>query len=223
MTPSISILGGTGSLGKGLAARLSRAGLNVAIGSRDSDRAIQAAAEVQSEGSVTGHSNTDAAAAGDIVFLCVPYSSQAGTLKDVKDSLRDGTILVDATVPLATNIGGPPTRTLGVWQGSAAQQANSLVPKGVTVVAGLHTVSADLLGDLEHDLDEDTLLCSNDRDAIATVSEILAVIPGLRCVDAGRLELARVTEQMTALMISINIRHKAKTGVRVTGLPSSDS
>ena len=223
MTPSISILGGTGSLGKGLAARLSQAGLNVAIGSRDSERAIQAAAEVQSEGSVTGYSNADAAAAGDIVFLCVPYSSQAGTLKDVKDSLRDGTILVDATVPLATNIGGPPTRTLGVWQGSAAQQANSLVPKGVTVVAGLHTVSADLLGDLEHDLDEDTLLCSNDRDAIAKVSEILAVIPGLRCVDAGRLELARVTEQMTALMISINIRHKAKTGVRVTGLPSSDA
>jgi hypothetical protein len=216
MADSVAIIGGTGALGKGLAARLAAAGKTVVIGSRDSDRAAEAAAAI--EGTVSGTTNIDAAGAASMVFLCVPFSSQAGTLKEIKDSLQEGTILVDATVPLATNVGGAPTRTLGVPQGSAGQQADSLVPKGVTVVSGLHTVSADLLGDLEHDLDEDTLLCSNDREAIAAVAEVLAVIPGLRPVDAGRLELARVTEQMTALMISINIRHKARTGVRVTGL-----
>ena len=148
---------------------------------------------------------------------------QAKTLKEIKGALRPGTILVDATVPLATNVGGPPTRTLGVWQGSAAQQAASLVPDGVTVVGGLHTVSADLLGDLEHTLDEDTMLCCDDREATAEVAAVLSLIPGLRPVDAGRLKLARVTEQMTALMISINIRHKARTGVRVTGLADAEA
>ena len=221
MADSVAIIGGTGALGKGLAARLSRAGKTVVIGSRDAGRAAEAAAEIG--GSVSGASNAEAAASSTLVFLCVPFASQAPTLKEIKESLAEGTILVDATVPLATNVGGAPTRTLGVPQGSAGQQAEALVPKGVTVVSGLHTVSADLLGDLDHDLDEDTLLCSNDRDAIATVAEVLALIPGLRPVDAGRLELARVTEQMTALMISINIRHKARTGVRVTGLSADDS
>ncbi|MEI7889586.1 MAG: NADPH-dependent F420 reductase [Actinomycetes bacterium] len=218
MADAIAIIGGTGALGRGLAARLALAGRDVVIGSRDASRAAEVASSITGEGTVTGLSNADAAGAGNIVFVCVPFSSQAPTLKEIKGSLSEGTILVDATVPLATNVGGPPTRTLGVWQGSAAQQAESLVPAGVTVVAGLHTVSADLLGDLEHDLDEDTLLCSNDRDAIAKVAEILNLVPGLRSIDAGRLELAKVTEQMTALMISINIRHKARTGVRVTGL-----
>lgn len=189
------------------------------IGSRDAARAAEAASGLAG-GPVTGVSNEEAAGSAGVVFLCVPFSSQAATLKQISDSLNEGTILVDTTVPLATNVGGKPTRTLGVPDGSAGQQAQALVPKGVTVVSGLHTVSAVLLAKLDQPLDEDTLLCSNDREAIARVASIVELVPGLRAVDAGRLEIAKVAEQMTALMISMNIRHKAHTGVRITGLPS---
>ena len=189
------------------------------IGSRDADRAAESASGITG-GKVTGVSNAEAAGSAEVVFLCVPFSSQAGTLKQISDSLNEGTILVDTTVPLATNVGGKPTRTLGVPDGSAGQQAQALVPKGVTVVSGLHTVSAVLLAKLDQPLDEDTLLCSNDREAIARVASIVELVPGLRAVDAGRLEIAKVAEQMTALMISMNIRHKAHTGVRITGLQS---
>jgi len=217
MNERVAIVGGTGAIGLALATRLAAAGCEVVIGSRDATKAAEAAAGIGNP-SVTGVSNAEAAGAAEVVFLCVPFSSQAGTIKQIADSLAEGTILVDTTVPLATNVGGKPTRTLGVPDGSAGQQAQALVPKGVTVVSGLHTVSAVLLADLEHDLDEDTLLCSNDREAIARVTKIVELVPGLRAVDAGRLEMAKIAEQMTALMISMNIRHKTHTGVRITGL-----
>lgn len=220
MAERVAIIGGTGAIGLALATRLAQAGCEVVIGSRDEARA-QAAAEGIAGGRVSGASNGGAAGSAEIVFLCVPYASQASTVKGIADSLAPGAILVDATVPLATNVGGKPTRTLGVPDGSAAQQADALLPDAVTVVAGLHTVSAVLLADTDHELDEDTLLCSDDRGAIAKVAAILELIPGLRAVDAGRLEQARVVEQMTALMISMNIRHKTHTGVRITGLPDS--
>jgi len=220
MAERVAIIGGTGAIGLALATRLAQAGCEVVIGSRDEARARDAAAGIAA-GTVTGASNESAAGSAEVVFLCVPYASQASTVKGIAGSLPSGAIVVDATVPLATNVGGKPTRTLGVPDGSAAQQAAALLPEGVTVVAGLHTVSAVLLADTDHDLDEDTLLCSDDRAATARVAAILELIPGLRAVDAGRLEQARVVEQMTALMIAMNIRHKTHTGVRITGLPES--
>lgn len=218
MAERVAIIGGTGAIGLALASRLAGAGCEVVIGSRDPGKADQAAADLGAA-AARGASNEQAAAEADVVFLCVPFASQATTLKGIAPSLRPGTILVDTTVPLATNVGGKPTRTLGVPDGSAAEQAAALVPEGVTVVAALHTVSAVLLADGDRELDEDTLLCSNDREAIAKVASILSLVPGLRPVDAGRLEQARVAEQMTALMISLNIRHKTHAGVRITGLP----
>lgn len=220
MNERVAIVGGTGAIGLALASRLAAAGCEVVIGSRDAAKAAEAAAGIGNP-AVSGVSNAEAAAAAEVVFLCVPFSSQAGTIKQIAESLAEGTILVDTTVPLATNVGGKPTRTLGVPDGSAGQQAQALVPKGVTVVSGLHTVSAVLLADLGHDLDEDTLLCGNDREAIARVAKIVELVPGLRAVDAGRLEIAKIAEQMTALMISMNIRHKTHTGVRITGLPGA--
>jgi 8-hydroxy-5-deazaflavin:NADPH oxidoreductase len=107
---------------------------------------------------------------------------------------------------LATAIGGRPTRTVDVWQGSAAQQAQELVPTGVSVVSALHTVSAQHLGDLHHVLDEHVLVCGDRREDKQTVVRLLERIPGLRCIDCGRLELARFTEQLTPLLISINGR-----------------
>jgi 8-hydroxy-5-deazaflavin:NADPH oxidoreductase len=125
-------------------------------------------------------------------------------------------------VPLAAAVSGKATRTLGVWQGSAAQQAQEMVPEGVTVVSGLHTVSAPVLGNLERELDEDVLLCGDRRADKATVARLVQLIPGLRAVNAGALETARIVEQLTALQISINIRYKTQAGIRITGIPDAD-
>jgi NADPH-dependent F420 reductase len=111
-------------------------------------------------------------------------------------------------------------RTVGVWQGSAAQQAQEMVPEGVTVVSALHTVSAALLRNLDHELDEDVLVCGDKRADKRRVAAVLDAIDGLRCVDAGRLEMARIVESTTALMISINARYKTHAGVKITELPA---
>ena len=128
-------------------------------------------------------------------------------------------MLVDVTVPLAAAVGGRATRVLSVWQGSAAQQAQELVPAGVTVVSALHTVAAAHLADLDYAFAEDALVTGDDRDAKRRVAELIRLIPGLRPVNAGRLEMARITETLTALTIGINIRNKVTAGFKVTGLP----
>jgi len=217
----VTIVGATGDLGFGLALRLAHAGVPVVIGSRDAERAAAAAERVRAavpDADVRGLANPDAAAASDLVVLSVPFASQASTLRSIRAALRPGTVLLDVTVPLATAVGGRPTRTLGVPQGSAAQQAQELVPDGVTVVAGLHTVAASHLADLDHAFDEDALLCGDDNDAKERVAALIERIPGLRPVDAGRLEMARIVEQLTALTIGINVRHKVTAGIRIAGL-----
>jgi len=218
----VSIIGATGALGFGLALRLARAGCTVTIGSRDAERAEQAADRVRDTVSgslVTGLPNEAAAAGSELVVLSVPFFTQSETLHDLREALRPGQLVVDATVPLAAAVGGRATRTLGVWQGSAAQQAQELVPAGVTVLSALHTVSAAVLRDLDQELDEDVLLCGDKRDDKRRVAALVDAIGGLRCVDCGRLEMARITEGMTALMISINARYKTHAGVRITRLP----
>jgi NADPH-dependent F420 reductase len=122
-------------------------------------------------------------------------------------------------VPLAAAIGGKATRMIGVWQGSAAQQALEMAPAGVRVVSALHTVSATALSDLEDPLDEDVLLCGDSREDKRAAATLIELIDGLRCVDCGRLEMARITESLTALLIAVNARYKVHAGVRLTGLP----
>lgn len=222
----VTIIGATGDLGFGLALRLAQAGVPVVIGSRDAGRAAEAAERVTAAvpgAQAQGLANPDAAAAADLVVLSVPFASQASTLRSIRDTLRPGTLLLDVTVPLATAVGGRPTRTLIVPQGSAAQQAQELVPAGVAVVSGLHTVAARHLAELDHALDEDVLIAGDDRDAKQRVAALVRLIPGLRPVDAGRLETSRITEQLTALTIGINIRHKATAGIKLTGLPAGGS
>jgi NADPH-dependent F420 reductase len=153
------------------------------------------------------------------VILAVPFRNQAETLHNLRDGLRPGQLLLDATVPLAAAVGGKATRTLGVWQGSAAEQAQEMVPDGVTVLSALHTISAAALRNLDAVLDEDVLLAGDHRADKARVAAVIDSIDGLRCVDCGRLEMARVTEQLTALMISINVRYKTHSGAKITGLP----
>jgi 8-hydroxy-5-deazaflavin:NADPH oxidoreductase len=220
----IAVIGGTGPAGMGLALRWARAGETVIIGSRNEERAQQTAAAIQRragpEANVTGMENSAACDAADILMLTVPFEAQATLIKQLKPAMTDGSILIDATVPLAASVGGRASRTLGVWQGSAAQQAAELVPKGVSLVAAFHNVSAEMLnGDAP--LDCDVIVCSNDADASQLTRELAAKIPGVRPIDGGPLQNARIVEQITALLIGMNIRHKGHAGIRITGLPPS--
>jgi len=217
----VAIVGATGALGFGLALRWGMAGLPVVIGSRDPVRAQEAAERARAAvptGAFEGAGNEPAARAAAVVVLAVPFRNQSETLTNLKGALREGQIVVDATVPLAAAVSGKATRTLGVWQGSAAQQAQEMVPEGVRVVSALHTVSAPLLSDLDHALDEDVLVCGDRRTDKDTVMALVDRIDGLRAIDAGRLEMARLTEQLTALLISINVRNKVQAGIKITGL-----
>jgi len=218
----IAIIGGTGPAGMGLALRWARAGETIIIGSRDAMRAQQAAASIQqkagSQANVSGTENSSACAAADILMLTVPFEGQAALLKQLKPSITEGSILIDATVPLAASVGGRASRTLGVWQGSAAQQAAELVPEGVSVVSAFHNVSAELLGGDEA-LDCDVIVCSDDPDAAQLTRDLAAKISGVRAIYGGKLENARIVEQITALLIGLNIRHKGHAGIRITGLP----
>ncbi len=223
-TSPIPIVGGTGALGFGLALRFAAAGLEVVIGSRDAGRAEEAAGRIRervSNAHVAGMDNAEAAALGEVVFLTVPFRAQSENLTNLKGTLREGQILVDATVPLAAAISGKATRLLGVPQGSAAEQAQEMVPDGVTVVSALHTVDAATLGNLDQPLDQDVLICGDRKDPKRRVAELIGAIPGLRPVNAGALETARYVEALTPLLISINIRNKSHAGVQLTGLPEN--
>ena len=229
MTPSptepVAILGASGALGFGLAVRLGRAGVPVAIGSRDFARAKETAERARTavpDGSFSAHENAGAVqevGATGTVILSVPFRNQSETLTNLKDALTAGQLLIDATVPLAAAVNGRATRMLGVWQGSAAEQALEMAPDGVRVVSALHTVSAASLGDLGHPLSQDVLLCGDSRADKREAASLLERIDGLRCVDCGRLEMARITESLTALLIAVNARYKVHAGIHVTNLP----
>jgi NADPH-dependent F420 reductase len=220
---TIAVIGGTGPEGFGLAKRWAQAGEAVIIGSRDSARAQEAANKIKAkfpEGNVSGLENTAACAAAELLVLTVPFEGHAPLLKQLKPAIRPGSILVDATVPLASSVGGRASRTLGVWQGSAAQQAAELAPQGVTVVAAFHNTSAEVLNG-EGDVDCDVIVCSDDSKATQLIRALAVKIPGVRAIDGGKLENARILESITALLIGLNIRHKGHSGIRITGLPES--
>ncbi len=226
MSRAIAVIGGTGPAGTGLALRWARAGETVIIGSRDAARAQQTAETVRkragANAQVSGMENSAACGATDLLVLTVPFEGQAALLKQLKPAIRPGSILIDATVPLAASVGGRASRTIGVWQGSAAQQTAELVPKGVSVVAAFHNVSADVLNsDNDEDVDCDVIVCSDDPDATHVAMELAAKIAGVRAIDGGKLENARIVEQITALLIGLNIRHKGHGGIRITGLPDA--
>jgi NADPH-dependent F420 reductase len=220
----IALIGGTGPAGMGLALRWARAGETVIIGSRDAARAEQTAETIRkragANAQVSGMENSAACAATDLLVLTVPFEGQAALLKQLRPAIRPGSVLIDATVPLAASVGGRASRTLGVWQGSAAQQTAELVPKGVSVAAAFQNVSADALNSASNEaVDCDVIVCSDDPDATRIAMELAVKIAGVRAIDGGKLENARIVEQITALLIGLNIRHKGHGGIRITGLP----
>ena len=223
MQTSVAVVGGTGAEGGGLALRFAQAGARVRIGSRNLEKAQDAARRISAQAhaaEVTGHTNEEAVAGASIVVLTVPLSAQVETLKAIRGSIAPGAILVDTTVPLEIAIGGRLSRMLTLWDGSAAQQAARLVP-GVPVVAAFHALSAEALAKLDHPLDCDTLICGDSAEAKAMVTQLAAMIPGVRAIDAGALDAARLLESAAALLIALNLRHKVKdSGLRITGLRS---
>jgi len=197
----------------------------VVIGSRDAGRAEEAAAKVREAvpgADVTGLQNEEAASQGEIVFLTVPFRAQSENLNNLREAMRPGQLLVDCTVPLAAAVSGKATRSLGVWQGSAAQQAQEMVPEGVTVVAAMHTLAAPSLADLDAELGEDVPVCGDKKADKARVAGLIELIPGLRAVNAGALDMARIVEQLAPMLISVNTRYKTHAGIRLTGLPDGD-
>lgn len=223
MARTIAILGGTGPEGTGLANRLARAGEKVVIGSRDAQRAQDAAKKLRdaigASAQIDGADNTSAAAQCDVALLTIPFSGMAGLLKELKSVWKPGTIVIDTTVPLAASVGGAPSKMLGVWQGSAAEAARELIPKELSVAAAFHNLGASLL-EGGAPVECDVLVCSDDEKAKQVASELAVKIPGVRAINGGKLENARIVESITALLIGINIRHKVHSaGIRFTGLP----
>lgn len=216
---TIAVLGGTGAEGSGLAMRWARAGLKVIIGSRLAAKGA-AAADAFNEriGAVphplSGTDNHSAAQAADIAVLTVPYAAHLATLGDVKDALQ-GKILLDVTVPLAP----PKVSTVQLpAAGSACMEAQNFLGDAVQVVAAFQNISAEHLGDPDHDLDCDVLVAGNSKEAKQVAIE-LARLAGLDAFDAGPLANAGVIEGMTSVLIGINIRHKVKgAGIRLTGV-----
>jgi 8-hydroxy-5-deazaflavin:NADPH oxidoreductase len=220
---TVAVIGGTGDQGLGLALRWAAAGRRVIIGSRDASRAAAAAEEVHqragSAAQVEGRINPEAAAGAPLVVLAVPFSAQIATLKSIAPALRPGQVLVDLTVPVEAAVGGSPAHVLGVWAGSAAQQAAENVPQGVEVAGAFHNVSAHALRHLEAAVECDVLVCADRKDTRAALRPWVEAIPGCRYVDGGSLENTRIVEAMTALLIGINRRHKVHAaGIRITGL-----
>jgi NADPH-dependent F420 reductase len=223
MSRKIGILGGTGPEGSGLAYRWAKAGEEIVIGSRDAARAAETAAQLRarigSETKIEGADNLATVSQCDVVALTVPFSGSAALLNQLKDAWKPGTVVIDTMVPLAASVGGSPTRMLGVWQGSAAEQTKELLPSGVSLAAAFHNLGAELLAK-EEPVDCDILVCSDDARAKEVASSLAAKIPGARAINGGKLENARIVESLTALLIGINIRYKAHSaGIRFTGLP----
>jgi NADPH-dependent F420 reductase len=223
MSRKIGILGGTGPEGSGLAYRWARAGEEILIGSRDVQRAVETAAQLRGRiggtAKIEGADNVATAAQCDVVVLTVPFGGCAALLKQLKSVWKPGTVVIDTTVPLAAGVGGAPTRMIGVWQGSAAEQTRELLPAGVALASAFHNLGAELLGQ-DEDVDCDILVCSDDERAKQIASELAGKIPEARAINGGKLENARIVESITALLIGINMRYKVHSaGIRFTGLP----
>ena len=223
MSRKIGILGGTGPEGSGLAYRWALAGEEIVIGSRDAQRALETAGQLRARvgGSaiIEGTDNTSVASQCEVVVLTVPFSGHAALLKQLKNVWKPETVVIDTTVPLAATVGGAATRMLGVWQGSAAEQARVLLPSGVSLAAAFQNLGAELLAK-DEDVDCDILVCSDDERAKQIASELAGKIRGARALNGGKLENARIVESLTALLVGINIRYKVhRAGIRFTGLP----
>ncbi|HEU4566951.1 MAG TPA: NADPH-dependent F420 reductase [Marmoricola sp.] len=212
---TVAVLGGTGPQGRGLARRFAAAGIPVVIGSRTAERAEGTAKELAAAtgGEVTGADNQAAARRGDVVIVAVPWEGHRELLESLVEPLA-GKVVVDCVNPLGFDKLG--AYALPVEEGSAAQQAEAILPDS-RVTAAFHHVSAVLLDDPEVEkVDTDVLVLGDDREATDLVRALADSVPGMRGIYAGRLRNAHQVEALTANLISVNRRYKAHAGLRVT-------
>jgi NADPH-dependent F420 reductase len=209
------MIGGTGPEGKGLAARFARAGMEVTIGSRSTERGEEAAEEVRNQagGSVRGGTNADAALA-DIVVVTVPYTGQSETLGGLREAIG-GRIVVSTVVPMRFEAGK--VTMLDLENGSAAQEAQRILPEA-RVVGAFQNLAARKLFDVEQELDGDVIVCSDDKEALREVIWLVEQIPGLRGVNGGPLACSRYVEGITTLLVHINRNYKTEAHVKIVGV-----
>lgn len=222
----VSVVGGTGNLGFGIVLRLAKAGEEVIIGSRDTARAADSARKARdtagAPAKVSGATNRDAAARGDIVIVTVPLPAIPETLREVVPAMKRSAVLVDVTNPLAWPVGDDPTNSLGLVAGSAAQFAASFVAGKVAVVGAFKEARSTLLRDLSRDFDSDLIVCSDNDAARSGVMKLIRKIKGARPIDGGPLANCRYVEHMVSLFLKISIRHDLPwLGYRFTVPPGS--
>ena len=225
---TIAVIGGTGDQGFGLVLRLAKAGEVIIIGSRSQPKAEEAAKKAREilgeKANVTGLDNPKAAEAANIIIMSVPFAAHIDMIKSIQQSIKPNTIFIDVVVPLSTAVGGNPTTALSVWEGSAAQQAARILPTNTKVASAFHNVVAESLQDLDNEVECDVIVCGDSQETRKLVMDLAIEIPGVRAIDGGRLENSRTVEQLTALLIGINIRYKVKhSGIRITGIQPKPS
>ena len=225
----VSIIGGAGPQGLGIAERLAIEGVEVIVGSRKEDKALSVVEQAKKDLSdydlskMTGMANEDAAKNGDVLIITVPLSAQKPTLEGIKEFCKDK-IVMDATVPLETAIGGKPFRFIDLMEGSAAERTASILEgTNAKVICAFCNISNSHLANIPEEIDCDCLIAGDDAEAKKTAAEIIDKIPGIKTIDCGILEKARVIEKITPLLIGLNIKYKSHYGgLRITGIPALD-
>lgn len=220
----VAVVGGTAGIGYGIALRAAHAGDEVVVGGRAAEKAERVAREAKEAlggaAIISGAANEDAVKGADLIVVTVPFPGLAATYKAIKPNLKSGAVVLDCNVPLASEVGGKPTRLLGIWEGSVAQMAKGLLGKDNPLVSGFHTVMGAKLVKFDSPLGGD-ILCCGDMAGREVVKGFVSKIEGARYVDCGPLETARILESLTALLIGINIRYKLDpgAGLKIAGLP----
>ena len=225
----VSVIGGTGPQGLGIAERLAIAGVDVIVGSRKEEKALDVVAKAKVDlkdydlSNMKGMANEDAAKEGDILIITVPLAAQKPTLEGIKEFCKDK-IVMDATVPLETAIGGKPFRFIDLMEGSAAERTASILEgTGAKVICAFCNISNSHLANIPEEIDCDCLIAGDDVESKEIAAEIIDKIPGIKTIDCGILEKARIIEKITPLLIGLNIKYKSHYGgLRITGIPALD-
>jgi 8-hydroxy-5-deazaflavin:NADPH oxidoreductase len=218
----VAVVGGTGAEGYGLSLRLATAGHRVTIGSRDAERGAAKAAEARerlgSSATIEGVDNADAAAGASVVFVTVPFAGAAAIYEAIAPAVQPESVVCDCTSPLMAAVGGRASHALRPWHGSAAEFVKTLLPKGTRLVAAFHTIGAGALQALDRPVESDAFVMGDDAEAKAAVGSLIDDIPGMRWIDVGGLQMARIAETLTPLLISVNGRYRIHdSGFRLTG------
>ena len=220
----VSIIGGTGPQGLGIGERLAIAGVDVIIGSRKEEKALEVVEQAKKDLadydlSIVGMANEDAAKEGDVLILTVPRAAQKPSVEGIKEFCKDK-IVMDATVPLETAIGGKPFRFIDLMEGSAAERTASILEgTGAKVICAFCNISNSHLSNIPEEIDCDCLIAGDDKEAKEVAAEIINKIPGIKTLDCGILEKARIIEKITPLLIGLDIKYRSHYGgLRITGI-----